>query len=221
MKLPSLFKKRIILLYFLSILLFSSALPAGADEKAADAAHILKEKGISPLLVTGLISMVPIFELRGGIPVGIGVLKQNLFLVYLYAVLFNLIPVFPVLLLLNPVKRLLEKLPVFSRFFGFLTAKAEKNKKLIEKYEEFGLMLFVAVPLPVTGAWTGSLVAVVMGLNVVKSFLFISLGVLIAGVVVTLLTVLGTTGIILAVAILLTFIIVYTVNIIRKRSDTV
>ncbi|MCK5094652.1 MAG: small multi-drug export, partial [Spirochaetes bacterium] len=60
-----------------------------------------------------------------------------------------------------------------------------------------------------------------MGLNVVKSFLFISLGVLIAGVVVTLLTVLGTTGIILAVAILLTFIIVYTVNIIRKRSDTV
>ena len=205
MKLPSLFKKRIILLYFLSILLFSSVLPAGADEKAADAAHILKEKGISPLLVTGLISMVPIFELRGGIPVGIGVLKQNLFLVYLYAVLFNLIPVFPVLLLLNPVKRLLEKLPVFSRFFGFLTAKAEKNKKLIEKYEEFGLMLFVAIPL----------------LNVVKSFLFISLGVLIAGVVVTLLTVLGTTGIILAVAILLTFIIVYTVNIIRKRSDTV
>ena len=82
-------------------------------------------------------------------------------------------------------------------------------------------MLFVAIPLPVTGAWTGSLVAVVMGLNVVKSFLFISLGVLIAGVVVTLLTVLGTTGIILAVAILLTFIIVYTVNIIRKRSDTV
>ncbi len=221
MKLPPLFKKRIILLYFLSILLFSSALPTGAGEKAADAAHILKEKGISPLLVTGLISMVPIFELRGGIPVGIVVLKQNLFLVYLYAVLFNLIPVFPVLLLLNPVKRLLEKLPVFSRFFGFLTAKAEKNKKLIEKYEEFGLMLFVAIPLPVTGAWTGSLVAVVMGLNVVKSFLFISLGVLIAGVVVTLLTVLGTTGIILAVAILLAFIIVYTVNIIRKRSDTV
>ncbi|MBA7644440.1 hypothetical protein ES703_52184 [subsurface metagenome] len=78
-------------------------------------------------------------------------------------------------------------------------------------------MLFVAIPLPVTGAWTGSLVAVFMGLKIVKSFLFIAGGVLIAGVIVTLLTILGKAGIAAAAVILLTFSAVYVINIIKER----
>jgi uncharacterized membrane protein len=212
-----------ILKYFLFILLLvllipASALPETAGDRAADTAHTLEERGFSPLLITGLISMVPIFELRGGIPVGIAALKQNPFLVYIIAVIFNLIPVIPVLLFLNPIKKLLENVPVFRGFFNFLTAKAEKNKMIVEKYEEFGLMLFVAIPLPVTGAWTGSLIAVVMGLKVMKSFLFISLGVIIAGIIVTLLTLLGTTGIVLAALIIAGFASFYVANILLERK---
>ena len=210
--------KYFMFILLVAVLLPTAALPETAGDRAADAAHALKEKGLSPLLVTGLVSMVPVFELRGGIPVGIAVLKQSPILVYIIAVIFNLIPVIPVLLFLNPIKRLLENVPVFRGFFNFLTAKAEKNKRIVEKYEEFGLMLFVAIPLPVTGAWTGSLIAVVMGLKVMKSFLFISLGVIIAGIIVTLLTMLGTTGIVLAALIIAGFTSFYVVNIILERK---
>ena len=208
----------LILVLFLAVLVPAAAMSETAGDRAADAAHTLKEKGLPPLLVAGLVSMVPVFELRGGIPVGIAVLKQNPIFVYIIAVIFNLIPVIPVLLLLNPIKRLLENVPVFRGFFKFLTAKAEKNKRIVEKYEEFGLMLFVAIPLPVTGAWTGSLIAVVMGLKVMKSFLYISLGVIIAGIIVTLLTILGTTGIVLAAVIIAGFASFYVINIILERK---
>jgi uncharacterized membrane protein len=215
-------KNAVIYLIFI-VLITALAVPAAAlaetsGDRAEDAAHVLKEKGLPPLLATGLVSMVPVFELRGGIPVGIAVLKQNPVLVYIIAVIFNLIPVIPVLLLLNPIKRVLENVPVFRGFFNFLTKKAEKNKKIVEKYEELGLMLFVAIPLPVTGAWTGSLIAVVMGLKVMKSFLFISLGVIIAGIIVTLLTILGTAGIVLAAVIITGFISFYVINIILARK---
>ena len=210
-------------IYLIFILILAVLIPAAAPAetakgRAANAAHALKEKGLSPLLVAGLVSMVPVFELRGGIPVGIAVLKQNPILVYIIAVIFNLIPVIPVLLFLKPIKRILENVPVFRGFFNFLTSKAEKNKRIVEKYEEFGLMLFVAIPLPVTGAWTGSLIAVVMGLKVMKSFLFISLGVIIAGIIVTLLTILGTTGIVLAAVIIAGFTSFYVINIILERK---
>ena len=210
--------KYLMFILLVAVLFPAAALPETSGDRAADAAHVLKEKGLSPLLVTGLVSMVPVFELRGGIPVGIAVLKQNPILVYIIAVIFNLIPVIPVLLFLNPIKRLLENVPVFRGFFNFLTSKAEKNKRIVEKYEEFGLMIFVAIPLPVTGAWTGSLIAVVMGLKVMKSFLFISFGVIIAGIIVTLLTILGTTGIVLAALIIAGFASFYVINIILERK---
>jgi uncharacterized membrane protein len=215
--------KYAVFIIFLVLLVPAALVPAAAfpdttGDRAEGTARALEEKGLSPLLVTGLVSMVPVFELRGGIPVGVAALKQNPFIVYIIAVIFNLLPVIPVLLLLNPVKKLLENVPVFRGFFNFLTAKAEKNKRIVEKYEELGLMLFVAVPLPVTGAWTGSLIAVVMGLKVMKSFLFITLGVMIAGIIVTFLTLLGRTGIALAAVIIAGFVSFYTVKIVTERN---
>jgi uncharacterized membrane protein len=212
-------KKGRTLLYILcvifSLLLVHYAL---GSERAVEVARTLRDRGIGPLMATGIISMVPIFELRGGIPIGIALFKENPFLVYLISVVCNIIPVLPILLFLNPLRKLLENLPLFRGLFRFLTLRAEKNRALIERYEEFGLMLFVAVPLPVTGAWTGSLVAVLMGLKILKSFLFISAGVLVAGLIVTILTVLGRLGIILAAALLLIFAAVYVINILISNA---
>jgi len=160
--------------------------------------------------------MIPIFELRGGIPVGIALFKLHPVTVYFTCVVFNLIPVLPILLLLNPLRRLLSRVPPFRGLFRYLERKAARNKRLIERYEEIGLTLFVAIPLPVTGAWTGSIIAEVMGLKVMKSFLSITLGVALAGIIVTMLTLLRIYGLVGALAILLTFLIVY---IIRAHRD--
>jgi len=204
----------IIILLLYSLVLSPTMLLASRDAGAV--ADSLRERGIPPLLITGLISMIPIFELRGGIPVGIALFKLHPVAVYFTCLLFNLIPVFPILLLLNPLRRLLSRVPPFRGLFRFLDKKAASNRRLIERYEEIGLTLFVGIPLPVTGAWTGSIVAEIMGLRVIKSFLFIALGVALAGIIVTLLTLLRIWGLVGAVAILLTFLIVYVV---RARRD--
>ncbi|UCB44882.1 MAG: small multi-drug export protein [Spirochaetota bacterium] len=210
-------KKYILGAFILMLLLFSSGIACSSD-RADDYARSMTERGISPLIITGLISMLPIFELRGGIPVGIAILQQNPFLVYPVAVIFNLIPVFPLLLFLNPIKQALEKLPFFKRIFNFLTKKVERNKRLVERYEELGLLLFVAVPLPITGAWTGSLIAVIMGLKTVKSFIFISLGVIAAGIIVTMLTMLGALGLVLACVLFLSSLVVYIIKFLQARE---
>jgi uncharacterized membrane protein len=211
--------KKYILLAIVILLLFFSGL-AYSSERADDYAHSMRERGLSPLIITGLISMLPIFELRGGIPVGIAALKLSPFLVYPVAVIFNLIPVFPLLLFLNPIKRALEKLPFFRGIFHFLTKRVEHNKKLVERYEELGLLLFVAVPLPITGAWTGSLIAVIMGLKTVKSFLFICLGVIAAGIIVTMLTMLGVLGIVLASVLLISSIVIYVAKLVGASKKS-
>lgn len=198
------------------VLLIASPTLLIAARDAGSVADSLRERGIPPLLVTGLISMIPIFELRGGIPVGIALFKLHPVTVYFTCVVFNLIPVLPILLLLNPLRRLLSRVPPFRGLFRYLERKAARNKRLIERYEEIGLTLFVAIPLPVTGAWTGSIIAEVMGLKVMKSFLSITLGVALAGIIVTMLTLLRIYGLVGALAILLTFLIVY---IIRARRD--
>ena len=198
---------------------FTLAQGALCSQRAAQTAQALADRGLDPLLITGLISMLPVFELRGGIPVGIALLGQKPLLVYLAAVVFNVVPVFPILLFLNPLRKLLEKLPLFSAFFRFVSRRVEKNRTLVQRYQEFGLMLFVAVPLPVTGAWTGSLVAAVMGLRIGRSFFFIFGGVLIAGVLVTLLTLLGKVGIAYAAGILGMFALSYALIVIRRRKQ--
>jgi uncharacterized membrane protein len=188
-------------------------------ESAEEYALGLTQRGMAPLLVTGLTSMLPIFELRGGIPVGILLFKLHPLMVYAACVLFNLVPVLPILFLLLPLKRALERIPLFRRFFGLLLRRVERNRRLIERYEEFGLLLFVAVPLPVTGAWTGSLIAVILGLKTAKSFLFIALGVLTAGVIVTVITLLGATGVCIAAALLLAAVGIWIFRLIGKRKS--
>jgi uncharacterized membrane protein len=209
---------------FALLLFLLCAVPAPASERApseraSDFAALLQQRGTAPLLITGFISMLPVFELRGGIPVGIAVLKQNPAAVYLIAVAFNLIPVVPLLLFLNPIKRALERIPLFAGFFRLMVSRAERNRTLIQRYEEFGLLLFVAVPLPVTGAWTGSLIAVVLGLRTAKSFLFIALGVVTAGGFVTAVTLLGKLGLLIVSVLLVSAASVTVFRYLKKSGD--
>lgn len=134
-------------------------------------------------------AMIPIIELRGAIPLGMG-LGLQWWQSYLYAVIGNMIPVPFILLFITKIIALMTRSRVkfFNKIGTWLTNKAEKNRGKIEKYSFWGVCLFVAVPLPVTGAWTGSLVAATIGMKWWKALLSCFLGVLIAGVIVTLIS---------------------------------
>lgn len=132
-------------------------------------------------------SMLPIIELRGAIPLAFG-LGLPWWQAYLISVVGNLLPVPFILLLINVVIKWMAKSKVkfLNKFANFLLTKVEKKRDRIEKYSFWGLCLFIAIPLPVTGAWTGSLVAAVIGMKPWKALLSAILGVLLAGTIVTL-----------------------------------
>ncbi len=132
-------------------------------------------------------SMLPVIELRGAIPLAFG-LGLPWWQAYLISVVGNLLPVPFILLLINIVIKWMaaSRVKFFNKIANFLLKKVEKNRERIEKYSFWGLCLFVAIPLPVTGAWTGSLVAAVIGMKPLKAFISALLGVLLAGAIVTL-----------------------------------
>ncbi len=129
-------------------------------------------------------SMLPIIELRGAIPLGAGLglyWWQSLCI----SIVGNLLPVPFILLFMRGVLRLMKKVKGLANIACWLENKAEKNREKVEKYAFLGLVLFVAIPLPGTGAWTGSLVAAVTGMRFWKSLLSVVIGVLVAGAVMT------------------------------------
>lgn len=138
-------------------------------------------------LVIPLTAALPIFELRISIPLGVSMglpLKQ----VYLLSLLGNIVPVIPLLILLKHSFYKLEKIKFVGGFFRWWFAHVEKKSNVIEKWGFWGLVFFVAVPLPGTGAWAGSVAATLVEMRMRKAFLAIFLGVAIAGVAVSLLT---------------------------------
>jgi uncharacterized membrane protein len=153
----------------------------------------LKEKGVSAWLIVVLISMLPIVELRLGIPIGIAVLGLPWYWAVLFSVLGNMLPIPLLLLLMDWGFAILAKFRWGKRFTNWLFTRTRNKGKIVEKYEEIGLAIFVGIPLPGTGAWTGALAARIFGLSFWKSMLWIFIGVLLAAVAVTALTLLGTT----------------------------
>ncbi len=144
-------------------------------------------------LATALIAMVPIAELRASIPIAYATHKLPMWQICIWSVIGNMIPIFFILWLLEPVSRfLMEHSKTFDRFFTWLFERTRRklgNK--YEIYEDIALMLFVAIPLPVTGAWTGAVAAFVFGIPYRRAIVFIFLGVLIACGVVTAVTLTG------------------------------
>jgi uncharacterized membrane protein len=111
--------------------------------------------------------------------------------IFTLAILGNLIPVIPLYLLLQPVSKRLSHIPLFRAFFNWLFSHTKRRAEIIQRYEALGLMLFVAIPLPITGAWTGTIAAALFKVRFKYAMLAIISGVIIAGIIVTTLCLLG------------------------------
>lgn len=136
-----------------------------------------------PEILTFFLSMLPISELRGGLPFalsqGFSPLKA-----YLISVAGNILPVFPLLLLLRRLFIVLGRYKITEKTLNWTLARARKREDLVRRYGFGGLILLVAIPLPVTGAWTGTLVSFLLSMKIRHSFLAICIGVGIAGIIV-------------------------------------
>lgn len=139
------------------------------------------------ILVTLLVSMVPVIELRGAIPIGVG-MGLSPPVAALLSFIGNLIPI-PFLLLWVPkIFDWLRDKKLTHKMIIWLEKKAEKHHKTIDKYGYLGLIILVAIPLPGTGAWTGALVSSCLEMKKRKSMLAIAIGVLIAAIIVLAIT---------------------------------
>ena len=140
-------------------------------------------------VIVFLISMCPILELRGGL-IAASLLGMNPWVSYIICMIGNIIPIPLILWLINKIldwmrKNKNKKIKGVAKW---LDKKVEKHKGQIEKFGYWGLVLFVGIPLPGTGAWTGCLIASVLEMDKKKSFLAALLGVFIASVIIMLLS---------------------------------
>jgi len=154
--------------------------------------------GFTKELVIIIISALPIIELRGALPIAINLFNIPWYWALLLAITGNILPVPILLLFLDSIAKVLSRIDVGNKFVDWVFERTRRRGKIIERYERIGLMLFVAIPLPFTGAWTGSIAAFLMGQKFIYSFLSILCGVIIAGVIVTTLCLLGWIGAIIA-----------------------
>ena len=198
------FYRSVLLCTFLLLVGSAQAEEPGREmHRGEKIARWMEDKGLSQTASVAAISTLPIVELRGAIPVGIAAFGMPWWKVYLIAVAGNMLPIPFILLLLGPVSNFLMRFALGKRFFGWLFARTRKKSASIEKYEALGLTLFVAIPLPVTGGWTGAMAAFLMGIPFWKSMLYILMGVMIAGVIMTILALLDWIGAFIAGAVLL------------------
>lgn len=140
----------------------------------------------SPELVVFILGAAPVSELRGAIPVALFTFKFSVAKAVLLSVAGNLTPVIPMLLLLDYATNIMMKHPLGNRFLTWWFERTRKQSKLVEKYEILGLIIFVGIPLPMTGAWSGCVAAYLLGIKFKHAFPAITAGVLIAAVIVTL-----------------------------------
>ena len=161
-------------------------------------AEELLSLGFSKELVVLIISALPVIELRGALPVAINMFHFPWYYALTLAIIGNLLPVPFILLFLEAITRWLRQVDFFNRALTWLFERTRRRGRIVERYQRIGLVLFVAIPLPVTGAWTGSLAAVLFGLRFKHAFLSISIGVFIAGIIVTCLSLLGWAGAVIA-----------------------
>lgn len=142
--------------------------------------------GWPPWLVVLVVAALPVVELRGAIPLAVFVYDMSLFEAAIWSVLGNMAPIPFVLGLLPPIERWLRRSPRLTGWMDrFFAHTRRRSSKLVERFEEVGLAIFVGAPLPGTGAWTGALVAHIFGLPRGASLATIGAGVLLAAAAVT------------------------------------
>ncbi len=146
---------------------------------------------MNQLILASILSVLPISELRGGLPLALNYAVKNnvsVWLVFFLILALNILIIFFIFMFLDFLHSEFMKLGFYRKTFNFFLERTRKKAKKIEagmeKYGYLALTLFVAVPLPATGAWTGCLIAWILGLERKKSILAISGGVIIAGILI-------------------------------------
>jgi len=158
----------------------------------------LISSGIYKELIVVIMSALPVIELRGALPVAINLLDMTWYQAFFLAVIGNLLPVPLLLLFWESLAKAISKVDMGKRLVNWVFERTRQHGTVIKKYERIGLMLFVAIPLPATGAWTGSVAAFLFGLKFNHAFFSILFGVIIAGAIVTSLCLLGWVGAVIA-----------------------
>lgn len=138
-------------------------------------------------LIVFIISLLPLLELRGGL-IAAALLKLNPVESYIISIIGNILPVPLILWFINSILNWMRKGKYLSNIAKWLDKKVEKHKGQIEKYGFWGLVLFVGIPLPGTGAWTGCLIAAVLNMDKKKSFMATMLGIVMASIIMMILS---------------------------------
>ena len=139
---------------------------------------------ISPLLVIFIVSMIPILELRGGLIVA-SLLHVDMWQAIPICIIGNIIPVPFILFLIKKVFEVMKRSKHLGNLVEKLERRAYSKSDSIRRYEFWGLVAFVGIPLPGTGAWTGSLIAALLGIDRKKAICAVLIGILIATVIMT------------------------------------
>jgi len=147
-------------------------------------------KGIPKEWVVFIVGALPIAELRGALPLALS-FGMPMYKAFLLSVLGNISFIAPALFLFEPISRRLRKFRLWSSFFNWLEERTRKNSDAIQKYEALGLAIFVAIPLPMTGAWSGVVAASLFKIRFRYAFIAIVAGVIGAGLIVAALCGLG------------------------------
>ena len=154
--------------------------------------------GLSTELVTVIIAALPIAELRGALPVAIKLFHLPWYQALYLAVIGNMIPVPFLLVFFESLAKAISRTDRGKRLVGWLFKRTGHHTAVVEKYKSIGLMVLVAIPVPGSGAWTGSIAAFVCRLKFGRAFLSIAAGVIISGAIVTALSLMGWLGAIIA-----------------------
>ncbi len=183
-------KRGISIAIMLAIMLLI-ANPMFANSIADKSVQWLADKGLSPTWIVLIISMLPLIELRGSIPVAIILFGMSWQEAVTLSVIGNMLPIPLILLFMNWFFSAISKFSLGAKLTNWLFARTRRKGKSIEKYEAIGLAIFVGIPLPGTGAWTGAFAANIFGIRFWRSMLFILIGVLMAAAIVAVLSLMG------------------------------
>lgn len=157
-----------------------------AETLAQTLVELFQDK-IPAELTVFIISLLPILELRGGM-IAARLLEMNFFEAFAISYIGNMLPIPFIILFIKKIFEFLRRFKIFEKIITKLEAKTERNKDKVLRYKSWGLLIFVAIPLPGTGGWTGALMAALLDMPIKRSLPSIALGVFIAGLIMSLVT---------------------------------
>ncbi|MBS7361442.1 MAG: small multi-drug export protein [Oscillospiraceae bacterium] len=157
-----------------------------AESFAQTIVDFFKDK-IPPELIIFFISMLPILELRGGL-IAAKLLGVEFVRAFIICYIGNIIPVPFILLFIRKIFQFLRDKKGFSKIIEKLEIRSMRKSEKVKRWRDWGLLAFVAIPLPGTGGWTGALIAALMDIRIKKSFPIIAIGILIAGIIMSVIT---------------------------------